>query len=101
LTDEAATLDRQVAYLERVRALGRPQRFAGFVACALGVAMMVLAKYRLDGAPWLLWPGVAVIALGWILFVYALARRLVWVRAHPFDPDAPDSNVGDPNIAET
>jgi hypothetical protein len=96
LNDEAATLDRQAAYVERVRALGRPQRFAGFIACALGVGMMVMAKYRFDGAPWLLWPGVAVIALGWFLFVYALARRLVWVRTHPFDPNAPD-----PNVAET
>ncbi len=95
MNDEAATLDRQAAYVERVRALGRPQRFAGFIACALGVGMMVMAKYRFDGAPWLLWPGVAVIALGWFLFVYALARRLVWVRAHPFDPNASDSNVAE------
>jgi hypothetical protein len=89
--DDAGTLDRQAAYLEQVRALGRPQRFAGFVACALGVAMMVLARYRLDGAPWLLWPGVAVVALGWLLFIYALVRRLSWVRAHPFDSNAQET----------
>ena len=85
MSDDTAQLDRQSAYLDQVRALGRPQRFAGFVACALGVAMMVLAKYRLNGAPWLLWPGVAIVALGWLLFIYALVRRLVWVRTHPFD----------------
>jgi hypothetical protein len=85
VSDDAAQLDRQSAYLDQVRALGRPQRFAGFVACALGVAMMVLAKYRLDGAPWLLWPGVAIVALGWLLFIYALVRRFTWVRTHPFD----------------
>jgi len=85
VSDDTAQLDRQSAYLDQVRALGRPQRFAGFVACALGVAMMVLAKYRLNGAPWLLWPGVAIVALGWLLFIYALVRRLVWVRTHPFD----------------
>ena len=89
--DDAGTLDRQAAYLDQVRALGRPQRFAGFVACALGVAMMVLARYRLDGAPWLLWPGVAVVAFGWFLFIYALVRRLTWVRAHPFESNAPET----------
>jgi hypothetical protein len=90
--DDAGSLDRQSAYLEQVRALGRPQRFAGFVACALGVAMMILARYRLDGAPWLLWPGVAIVALGWLLFIYALVRRLTWVRTHPFDSNAQESH---------
>jgi hypothetical protein len=91
MIDDSAVLDRQAAYFEHVRALGRPARFAGFIACALGVAMMVLARYRLDGAPWVLWLGVAIVALGWGLFIYALARRLTWVRAHPFDPNAPVS----------
>jgi uncharacterized membrane protein len=92
--DDPAQLDRQTAYLEHVRSLGRPARFAGFVACALGVAMMVLARYRLGGAPWVLWSGVAVIALGWGLFIYALARRLTWVRAHPFDSNPPSGSKG-------
>jgi len=89
MMDDPAMLDRQAAYLEHVRALGRGPRFAGFIACLVGVLMMVLARFKLDGAPWLLWPGVAVVALGWMLFIYALARRLTWVRAHPYDPNAP------------
>jgi hypothetical protein len=89
--DDAATLDRQSAYLEQVRALGRPQRTAGFIACLVGVLVMVLARFRLDNSPWLLWPGVAIVALGWILFIYALVRRLTWVRAHPFDPNAAET----------
>jgi hypothetical protein len=92
MIDDAVSLDRQSAYLEQIRALGRRQRFAGFIACALGVMMMVLARYKLDNAPWLLWPGVAVVALGWILFIYALVRRLTWVRAHPFDPNAQETH---------
>jgi hypothetical protein len=92
MMDDAASLDQQSAYLERIRALGRPQRFAGFVACLVGVMMMVLARFKLDNAPWLLWPGVALVALGWILFIYALVRRLAWVRNHPFDPNARETN---------
>jgi hypothetical protein len=89
MMDDAAGIDRQSAYLEQIRAMGRPQRLAGFVACLVGVMMMVLARFKLDNAPWLLWPGVAVVAFGWILFIYALVRRLTWVRNHPFDPNAP------------
>ena len=92
MMDDAASLDRQSAYLEQIRTLGRPQRFAGFIACLVGVLMMALARFRLDNAPWLLWPGVAVVALGWILFIYALVRRLTWVRAHPFDPNASETH---------
>ena len=89
MMDDAAGIDRQSAYLEQIRAMGRPQRLAGFIACLVGVMMMVLARFKLDNAPWLLWPGVAVVAFGWILFIYALVRRLTWVRNHPFDPNAP------------
>ena len=89
MMDDAAGIDRQSAYLEQIRAMGRPQRLAGFVACLVGVMMMVLARFKLDNAPWLLWPGVAVVAFGWILFIYALVRRLTWVRNHPFEPNAP------------
>lgn len=78
--------DRRQAYMERMRALGRPQRAGGFIACLVGVLMMTLARYRLDSSL-LLWSGGGVVALGWALFIYALARRLLWVRAHPFDPN--------------
>jgi hypothetical protein len=48
--------------------------------------MLVLARYRLGAAPWLLWPGVAVIASAGRCSS-TLSRRLIWVRAHPFDPN--------------
>jgi hypothetical protein len=51
MIDDAASLDRQSAYLEQVRALGRPQRTAGFIACLVGVLVMVLARFRLDNSP--------------------------------------------------
>jgi hypothetical protein len=87
VSDEAVLAGRQSAYVESLRAQGRPQRVAGFIACLAGVLILVIARYRLSGAPWLLWTGVAVVGLGWALFVYAVARRLMWARAHPFDPN--------------
>ena len=86
-TDDPARIERQSVYLDTVRAQGRVYRFAGFIACLLGVMILIVGRYKLGGAPWLLWTGAGVVALGWALFVYALARRLMWVRAHPFDPN--------------
>ncbi|HEY3799604.1 MAG TPA: hypothetical protein VGL58_14725 [Caulobacteraceae bacterium] len=86
MTDDAAQLARQSAYLDGIRALGRRTRLAGFVLSALGVLMVIAARYRVD-SPQLLWGGVAVVAAGWGCFIYAVARRITWVRAHPFDPN--------------
>ena len=83
--DDPATLDRQAEYLDAVRALGRRPRALGYIACLVGVLMVAIARFRLGGESWLLWSGVAVIAAGWALFVYAVAARLKYVRAHPFD----------------
>ena len=83
--EEVQQLDRQSVYLDTVRAQGRQARLAGLICCLLGVLILVVGRYKLGGAPWLLWTGAGVVALGWGLFIYALARRLLWVRAHPFD----------------
>ena len=58
-TDRDRRPARAGAYLDRAR---RAARFAGFVACLVGVLMLVLGALRLGGAPWLLWAGLAVIA---------------------------------------
>jgi protein-S-isoprenylcysteine O-methyltransferase Ste14 len=90
VTDDPAQLARQSAYLDSMRAQGRPARFAGFIACLLGVLVLVLGRFRLGGPPWMLWTGVAIVGLGWALFIYAVVRRLAWIRTHPFDPNVPE-----------
>lgn len=89
--DDAALVERQSAYLDHIRGLGRQERSLGLIACLVGVLVLVLGRFRFGGEPVLVWGGIAVIALGWGLFVWALARRVLWVRAHPFDPNALDS----------
>ena len=90
--DDPAVLDRQVAYLDMIRARGRRERSWGLIASLVGVLIVVVARFRLTGEPWALWGGLAVVAIGWGLFVVSVARRLLWVRAHPFDPNALDTN---------
>jgi hypothetical protein len=79
--------ERWIAYREEVRAKGRPARFAGFIACLLGVLVLVVARFRLGGPAWMLWTGGGIVAVGWGLFMYAISRRLLWIRTHPFDPN--------------
>ena len=90
--DDPAVLDRQVAYLDRIRAMGQRERTIGLFASLVGVLIIVVARFRLTDQTWLLWVGVAVVAAGWGLFILSVARRILWVRAHPFDPNAPQSN---------
>jgi hypothetical protein len=68
--------------LREMRAQGRALQMAGFVACLVGVVMLALAHGHVVRAPWLVWGGVAVIGVGWMLFVISLARRLIWLRTH-------------------
>ena len=42
MMDDAASLDRQSAYLEQIRSLGRPQRFAGTDRQVRGLLLDVL-----------------------------------------------------------
>jgi hypothetical protein len=93
MIDDPAELDRRTAYLETLRTQGRAARMAGLVACLIGVVILVIGRYRMGGPTWMLWSGSAVIALGWALFVYALGRRLYWVRAHPFEPGVPSAQA--------
>jgi len=87
MIDDPAILERQAAYLETLRTLGRPIRMVGFVACLAGALMLIYARFRLNGEPLLLWSGAGVVAVGWGCFVYAVVRRLMWLRAHPLDPN--------------
>jgi cytosine/uracil/thiamine/allantoin permease len=99
VSDNPAELAHRVAYLDILRTQGRGARTAGFIACLLGVLILVVGRFRLGGAVWLLWTGVVVVGFGWSCFVYALYRRLQWARAHPYDPNAPLSS-GAPNAPQ-
>jgi len=47
---------------------------------------MLSGRY-MDGAPhWLVFPGLAVIIIGWGLLAFAIFSRAAYMRAHPFEP---------------
>jgi hypothetical protein len=85
MAGETAALERQSSWIDQMRAQGRRERTLGLIACLAGVMILIIGRFRLGGPIWMLWTGSAVVALGWGLFVYALVRRLNWVRAHPFE----------------
>ncbi len=84
MMDDPAELERRTAWLDAMRAQGRAARLAGLVLSLVGVMILVIGRYRLGGPTWALAGGVAVIALGWALFIYAVGRRLFWARTHPY-----------------
>jgi hypothetical protein len=86
MIDDPELLAKKAAYIDTLRGLYRRERTAGFVACLLGVLALVWARYSPGAPAWALWVSLAVVAGGWLLFVYVIWRRSVWVRAHPFDP---------------
>jgi hypothetical protein len=92
VSDDPAELAHRAAYLDTLRGQGRAARTAGFIACLVGVLILVVGRFRLGGAIWLLWTGIVVVGFGWSCFVYALFRRLTWARTHPYDPNAPLSS---------
>ena len=85
MIDEAELLTRQAAYVDTVRALGRRERTIGLVACLVGVIVLVVSRYRVGAPMWGVWLGVAIIGVGWALFLYDVIRRARFLRAYPFD----------------
>ncbi|MGH7017237.1 MAG: hypothetical protein ACRED8_09150 [Caulobacteraceae bacterium] len=81
---EADDLAARAAYIDNVRRLGRKARTAGFAVCLLGVVLLVLVRSRLGSPAWESAGAIAVIGVGWALLFYSVARRLLYLRVHPF-----------------
>ena len=60
---------------------GASIRNAGFVACMIGVLVMVVGRFAPWAPVWLVAVGVAVIALGWGLFAWSMLQRRADARA--------------------
>ncbi len=52
-----------------------PIRSAGLVACLVGVLVMLTGRFVAGAPVWLVWPGLAIIAAGWVLLALSAVRR--------------------------
>ena len=87
--DEAQVNERKAVYIDHIRGMYRRERMVGLIGCLAGVMLLVWARYRWDAPHWAMIAALAIIAAAWLLFAYVIFRRTAWVRAHPFNPDAP------------
>jgi hypothetical protein len=92
MIDDPELLNRQAAYIDTIRGLYRRERNAGFVACLVGVMVIVWARTQPSAPHLALYAGFAIVGAGWLCFAYSLYKRTTWVRTHPFDPNAAGPN---------
>jgi len=86
LAEEAALIERRLAYIEKVRSLHKGKRNAGFVGCLVGVVAMLFGRFRYsEFSEFLVWGGLGVVAISWAVFLYVSVQRANFVRAHPFE----------------
>ncbi len=78
---------RRLAWVQQVRQMHRWKRAVGVIGCAIAVVLMLWSKYAPASAPaWSTQAGLAVAAASWLLFVYIIVSRMIWVRRNPLNP---------------
>ena len=83
--EDPALMQARSAWIDRARAIGRRERTIGLVACLLGMLLLGWAATRGPGAYSIPgYAGLAIVAAGWLLFVYVTVKRMRWMHAHPF-----------------
>ncbi|MFZ5670452.1 MAG: hypothetical protein ACOY4K_13240 [Pseudomonadota bacterium] len=85
---EAELLAKKAAYIDRLRALHRRERLIGFIFILAGFGLIAPVWWTYGWPHPVVWTGYGLIALGWAVFVYVIARRTAWRRANPFNPNA-------------
>ena len=85
--DEAELLHKRMAYIDTLRGLHRKERLVGFLMILAGAVMVLPSRWVADWPHGVMWAGYALVALGWVLFIYVIWRRTQWRRANPFNPN--------------
>jgi hypothetical protein len=79
--------DARAAYLADLRGRYRATQNAAYVACLVGVLVMLTGRYGASAPHWLIFLGLGIIIIGWGLLATAIFGRAAYVRAHPFKPN--------------
>jgi hypothetical protein len=59
----------------------RAIRNTGYVACLIGVLVMLLGRFRAGAPAWLVYVGLAVVVFGWGFLVLSMVRAAAEARA--------------------
>lgn len=76
----------RMAWLGHVRKLHHTKRMLGFAGIMLGAAVLIWWKLDVSAPAWALWTGMGVLVVSWLLFVYVIIARYLWVKKHPYRP---------------
>ncbi len=87
MTDDPDVMTKRLAYIDTLRDMHKNKRLIGFVGCLLGVLVMLYGRFG-GGPEQAVWAGLAIVVVSWLLFTYVILSRVLYVRAHPFDPGA-------------
>jgi hypothetical protein len=85
MTGPAADTDPRLAWINKVKRMHRNKRYLGYIGCAFGVAMILAARFQPEAVPdWMFMAGVAVIGVSWLMFVFVLIAKWLWVKKNPY-----------------
>lgn len=83
LADEAASIQRRMAYFDKVRSLHKTKRTIGIVGCLIGCLVMLWGAQR--GPDVLRYVGLGIVGASWLLFIYVTITRAMYVRKNPLE----------------
>lgn len=78
-----APTDPRVVWMTSARRMHRNKRFAGYIGCCFGAALLIWGRFVAGSPAWAVPAGFAVIGGSWLMFVYVMVARYQWVRANP------------------
>lgn len=56
----------------------------GFAGIMLGAGIVVWWKLDPTAPAWAMWTGTAILGVSWVLFVFVIIARYLWVKKNPY-----------------
>jgi len=84
MIDDLDETNRRIAYIDHLRGLHRFERLVGLGVILVGVALVVASIY-ISVPHILVLTGYALLAAGWVAFIYVVWKRTAWRKANPFE----------------
>ena len=79
---------RRMAWVKNVRDLHRNKRMIGFAGIIAGAGMLMWWKMTPQAPDWAMWGGAGILGISWLLFIYVIIDRWLYVKQNPYKPEA-------------